>query len=132
MNVKIRVMSTFMFISIAQLLRPRNPKNCEKCISNKISKKGRNSYISHFIHFQSFRQKKWSVCHKTYKYRWNFPSKRHQTTSLNDRISRVGVKIWIVKKEINVTQNINCERPSLFQGCFTSPMRTPRIRPPYP
>ena len=37
---------------------------------------------SHFIHFQSVRQKKWKVRNKINKYRWHFRSKSHQTTSL--------------------------------------------------
>ena len=37
---------------------------------------------SHFMHFQSVRQKKWNIHNKTNKYRWHFRSKPHQTTSL--------------------------------------------------
>ena len=38
---------------------------------------------SHFMHFQSVRQKKGNIQSKTNKYRWHFRSKPHQTTSLN-------------------------------------------------
>ena len=37
---------------------------------------------SHFMHFQSVRQKKWNIHNKTNKYRWHFRSKPLQTTSL--------------------------------------------------
>ena len=37
---------------------------------------------SHFMHFQSVRQKKGNIHNKIYKYRWHFRSKPHQTTSL--------------------------------------------------
>ena len=37
---------------------------------------------SHFMHFQSVRQKKGNIHHTTNKYRWHFLSKLHQTTSL--------------------------------------------------
>ena len=37
---------------------------------------------SHFMHFQSVRQKKWNIHNKTNEYRWHFRSKPHQTTSL--------------------------------------------------
>ena len=37
---------------------------------------------SHFMHFQSVRQKKWNIYNKTNEYRWHFRSKPHQTTSL--------------------------------------------------
>ena len=37
---------------------------------------------SHFMHFQSVRQKKGNIHNKTNKYRWHFRSKPHQTTSL--------------------------------------------------
>ena len=38
---------------------------------------------SHFMHFQSVRQKKGNIHNKTNKYRWYFRSKFHQTTSLS-------------------------------------------------
>ena len=41
------------------------------------------SNTSHFMHFQSVRQKKWNIHNKTNKYRWHFRSKPHQTTSLS-------------------------------------------------
>ena len=37
---------------------------------------------SHFLHFQSVRQKKGNIHNKTNRYRWHFRSKPHQTTSL--------------------------------------------------
>ena len=37
---------------------------------------------SHFMHFQSVRQKKGNIHNKTIKYRWHFRSKPHQATSL--------------------------------------------------
>ena len=37
---------------------------------------------SHFMHFQSVRQKKWNIHDKTNEYWWHFRSKPHQTTSL--------------------------------------------------
>ena len=37
---------------------------------------------SHFMHFQSVRQKKGDIHNNTSKYQWNFRSKPHQTTSL--------------------------------------------------
>ena len=43
------------------------------------------SYTSHFMHFQSVRQKKWNIHNKTNKYWWHFRSKPHQTTSLIKR-----------------------------------------------
>ena len=39
---------------------------------------------SHFMHFQSVRQKKWNIHNKTNEYRWHFRSNPHQTTSLSD------------------------------------------------
>ena len=39
---------------------------------------------SHFIHFQSVRQKKWNIHNKTNKYWWHFRSKPHHTTSLTE------------------------------------------------
>ena len=46
---------------------------------------------SHFIHFQSVRQKKWNFHNKTNKYRWHFRSKPHQTTSLSPRVPTGGI-----------------------------------------
>ena len=46
---------------------------------------------SHFIHFQSVRQKKWNIHIKINKYRWHFRSKPHQTTSLTRWIYNIHV-----------------------------------------
>ena len=43
---------------------------------------------SHFMHFQSVRQKKGNIHNKTNKYRWHFRSKPHQTTSLRLYVRR--------------------------------------------
>ena len=55
---------------------------------------------SHFMHFQSVRQKKWNIHDNTNKYRWHFRSKPHQTTSLKEikdskfNIYRTTAKLW--------------------------------------
>ena len=48
---------------------------------------------SHFMHFQSVRQKKWNIHNKTNEYRWHFWSKPHQTTSLNEYVDWID-HIW--------------------------------------
>ena len=66
-------MSTFISINIARLFRPANPQNAKNVISIKLCKKGGFFFVylpntSHFMHFQSVRQKKWNIYNKTNKY----------------------------------------------------------------
>ena len=59
MNVQSRFMSTFIFINIARLFRPANPRNHN---FNKIMQKREIFFVylpntSHFMHFQSVHQR---------------------------------------------------------------------------
>ena len=54
---------------------------------------------SHFMHFQSVRQKKWNIHYKTNEYRWHFRSKPHQTTSLKISL----IELWYHKFEGDFT-----------------------------
>ena len=82
-------MSVFISIDIARLFRPANPQNAKNHNFDKIMHKKEILFVylpnaSHFMHFQSVRQKKGNIHNKTNKYRWYFRSKFHQTTSLTN------------------------------------------------
>ena len=103
MNVQICYMSTFISINIARRFRPANPQNAKIIISIKLCKKRETIFVylpntSHFMHFQSVRQKKGNNRYKTNEYRWHFRSKPHQTTSL-----RRLIKNWISRETIIIS-----------------------------
>ena len=72
MNVQSCFMSTFISINIARLFRLANPQNAKIRISIKLCKKKEKKCVylpntSHFMHFQSVRQKKGNIHNKTNK-----------------------------------------------------------------
>ena len=84
----------FISINIERLFRPANPQNAKIIISIILFQNGEIIIVylpntSHFMHFQSVRQKKGNIHDKTNKYRWHFRSKPHQTTSLKDSSSNI-------------------------------------------
>ena len=87
------VMSTFISINIARLFRPANPQNAKIIIPIKYAKREiifvYLPNTSHFMHFQSVRQKKRNIHNNTNKYRWHFWSKPQQTPSLKAQASSV-------------------------------------------
>ena len=58
------------------------------------------SNTSHFMHFESVRQKKRNIHNKTNEYRWHFRSKPHQTTSLKCYRSCRIYRIPLLRKAI--------------------------------
>ena len=68
----------------------QTPKYAKIIISIKFMPKREIIFVylpntSHFMHFQSVRQKKGNIHNKTNKYRWHFLSKPHQTYVVNWR-----------------------------------------------
>ena len=74
------------------------PPKCQNHNFDKIMQKKEIIFVylpntSHFMHFQSVRQKKGNIHNKTNEYRWYFRSKPHQTTlkvlSNNDHVTAI-------------------------------------------